>query len=170
LVLDIFGFIKPDVSWGDIAAIGGLIASPLIFYFGYAQTKKSEQIKIAREVMDRVDMKYQSLDNMGSKYLTTPKLETANKFKHAASVLFQEIQYFIHLLNMHEITDRGILAYSIPALQGCLYNWRSTLNSVKEQSFEGIPYDWTDELKDINVIEGDMKSWIKKYGFYTYRP
>ena len=50
LVIDIFGFaVKPEISIGDIVSIGALIASPLIFWLGYSRTRKSEQIKIARE-------------------------------------------------------------------------------------------------------------------------
>jgi hypothetical protein len=49
--LEIFGFtIKPEISIGDIAAVGALVASPLIFWFGYSRTRRSEQIKVAREI------------------------------------------------------------------------------------------------------------------------
>ena len=58
MAIEIFGFLfKPEISIGDIAAIVALIASPLLFWFGYSRTRKSEQIKIARELMDRTNIK-----------------------------------------------------------------------------------------------------------------
>jgi hypothetical protein len=50
---------------GDIVAIAALIASSLIFWIGYSRTRKSEQIKIAREHMDRLD-RYNDLEKESS--------------------------------------------------------------------------------------------------------
>ncbi len=35
------------ITLSDILAIGALVTSALLFWFGYARTRKSEQIKIA---------------------------------------------------------------------------------------------------------------------------
>ena len=52
---------KPEISISDIAAIAALISSALVFYFGYNRTRKSEQIKIARELMERIERKTQKV-------------------------------------------------------------------------------------------------------------
>jgi hypothetical protein len=51
---------------GDIVAIAALIASSLIFWIGYSRTRKSEQIKIAREHMDRLEDRYNDLEKESS--------------------------------------------------------------------------------------------------------
>jgi CHASE1-domain containing sensor protein len=47
-------------------SIAALISSALIFYFGYSQTKKSEQTKIAREIDDRIQTKSEKLEAINS--------------------------------------------------------------------------------------------------------
>ena len=37
------------------------LSSAVIFYFGYSQTSKSEQIKIVRDIMDRIGLKFKGL-------------------------------------------------------------------------------------------------------------
>ena len=47
MAMDFFG-----LQVGDIAATAALIASALTFSFGYAKTRKSEQLKISRDIVD----------------------------------------------------------------------------------------------------------------------
>jgi hypothetical protein len=42
------------IELGDWIAIGALIATPLIFWFGYVRTRKSEQFKIALDIMEKM--------------------------------------------------------------------------------------------------------------------
>lgn len=65
MAFEIFGFLfKPEISIGDITGIAALISSTLLFWFGYSRTRKSEQIKIAREQSDRVSTKKQQFDGL----------------------------------------------------------------------------------------------------------
>ena len=52
---------KKDIDVSGIAAVAALISSAVIFYFGYSQTSKSEQIKIVRDIMDRIGLKFKGL-------------------------------------------------------------------------------------------------------------
>jgi hypothetical protein len=56
MAIDIFGFaVKPELSIGDLAAIVALLVSSFTFYLSYTRSKKSEQIRISREIWDRID-------------------------------------------------------------------------------------------------------------------
>ena len=46
---------KPGISLGDTAAIGALIASPLIFWIGYRRTKKTEDIKTVSDLVNKIE-------------------------------------------------------------------------------------------------------------------
>lgn len=69
MAIEIFGFaVKPEISIGDIAAISALISSALIFWFGYSRTRRSEQVKVARDLMDRIELKLQQVKKFMESY------------------------------------------------------------------------------------------------------
>ena len=97
----------------DLAAIVALIASPLIFLVSYNRTRKSEQIKIAREFTDRIDAKRQKL--FGIRLSDTKVSEAkASEVLRVIADLLLDLEYFWALLKIHEIRDENILKVCIP--------------------------------------------------------
>ena len=118
MAIEIFGFaVKPEISIGDIAAIAALVSSALIFWFGYSRTRKSEQNKIARELMDRINTKQLRLfeDIWNRKPEPEGSQEVKSKWIEdlagAMEPLLSEIEYFTHLLKVKEIDDNEVIQY-----------------------------------------------------------
>jgi hypothetical protein len=115
MAIEIFGF-----TIGEIAAIAALIASPLIFLVGYNRTRKSEQIKIARDIADRIELKSQEASTFAAdNSLLWPSedasLEARSKTIYTYQILFSymlsEIEYFSHLMETKEIDDKILIDY-----------------------------------------------------------
>jgi hypothetical protein len=153
MVIEIFGFtIKPELSIGDIAAIGALIASPLIFYFGYSRTRKSEQIKIVRELIDRIEMKRKKLEDSAERLShSDPGDETSDISVLATTVnsafidLLLEIDYFFHLLRTHEIEDENTLHYSLPRVASTMSFYDYPLDLLRRKKL--LPPVATEAMK-----------------------
>lgn len=62
MAVEIFGStITDQISVGDVAAIGALIASPLIFWFGYRRTVRTEEIKTVSDIMNKTDKAFRTV-------------------------------------------------------------------------------------------------------------
>ena len=48
--IDLFGW-----TIGDIAAVGALIASPLIFWIGYRRSRRTEEVKTVNDQVGMID-------------------------------------------------------------------------------------------------------------------
>jgi hypothetical protein len=183
MAIEILSFtVKPEISIGDIAAIGALIASPLIFWFGYARTRKSEQIKIAREIMDRIDTKRQKLDQLpvlDMQGVVRGVPNTAEWYEQEIAVfkaiddivkaipdLFLEIEYFGYLLKTHEIEDENLLRYCIPKLAVAFLLMKEHLGALKgldkpfSTKIDSLSFSIWDRL---NEVKDTMKVWLDKY-------
>jgi hypothetical protein len=56
VAIELLGWtIKPDISIGDLAGIGALIASPLIFWAGYRRARRTEDIKTVSDLMNKIE-------------------------------------------------------------------------------------------------------------------
>jgi hypothetical protein len=121
MTFEIFGF-----SIGEIVAIGALIASTLIFWFGYSRTRKSEQIKIAREVMDNIERRRLTvidLFNTISTLIDENKdidEEIIKKIRLAVAEILEDIEYFTYLIENHEIEDKLVVKYYHPKIRRTL--------------------------------------------------
>jgi len=181
MAIEILGFtIKPELSIGDIAAIGALIASPLIFYFGYIRTRKSEQIETAREFMDRIYTKTQGIRELGKppaypgkgEYLEQHEREKPNinwikKYRQLLRQLLDEIEYFSYLVKKHEIEDKNILDYYAPKVYATLQSVEHGIQFLKEEEKNletlSLTHDdprlkelmalWKEKLKDETSID-----------------
>ena len=142
--LELFG-----IEIGDFLAIAALIVSALLFWFGYARTRKSEQIKIARDIMVRIETKTQKLmkiiEELMFKHQDTAAVEHVNKEKGGAfgslaypeefvklrecmeslHELLSEIEYFSHLVKSHEIDNKTTLKHFKPQVAFILSNYPS---------------------------------------------
>lgn len=168
MAIEIFGFIvKPEISISDIAAIGALIASPLIFWFGYSRTRRSEQIKIARGLMDRIDVKLQKLNEI---QLSDTQVSEAKTVEVLGAIrdLSLEIEYFSYLLKIHEIRDENILRYCIPRLHAGFMVAETYLEALKTRRIDTSPSATPDLDYYSRVLKGikiSMKGWLDKYKF-----
>ena len=151
MAIEIFGFLfKPEISIGDIAAIAALISSALIFWLGYSRTRKSEQIKIGREHMDRLDDRSSKL---GDKFKDLEsKLDSNNKsplkldlspfqktsfgpYDYLADIesIIREIEYFDQLVTSHEVWDKNVLSYYSPTMKDTINSIDTKLKNVDEK-------------------------------------
>jgi hypothetical protein len=165
MAIEILGFtLKSEISIGEILAFVALIASPLIFWFGYIRSRKSEQIKIAREVIDRIDVKSRRLSQ------TSPDKEEIKSIKSTHDVitiiydLLSEIEYFGYLLRIHEIRDENILKYYIPRVSWVFEVLGFYLNDIKGSSISHDTNVITEEfdmrLRNLRYL---MKDYFRKY-------
>ena len=134
MAFEIFGFLfKPEISIGDITGIAALISSTLLFWLGYSRTRKSEQIKIAREQSDRVSTKKQQFDGL---IKGMPKHSETDSVKYmwlsdiyrAISTFIAEIEYFTILVQRKEIEDSGVLPYHAMLMLNTLIDFKISLH------------------------------------------
>ena len=121
------GFELFGIELGDFVAITALIATALIFWFGYSRTRKSEQIKIASELHDKIYTEYlriRQLAKDNKPYNRT--LSDGDKknwykatFDERATLIRQSL-YFSYLVNVAEITDANVIKYYYPSMVGIL--------------------------------------------------
>jgi len=104
--------IKSEISISDIISNVtsiALISSALVFYFGYSQTSKSEQIKIAREATDRIETKRHELwivdDSTKDVTGQDIRFEIFREWLWKIGNTLYELQYFTHLVIKGEIKD-----------------------------------------------------------------
>src|SRR5689334_1699762 len=101
----------------DIAAIAAIISSAIIFYLGYNRKSKSEQIKISREVMDRINSKFRMFLETKPRHIRDADGKEIRITLNAITDVCSEIEFFdYYLLGMHEIKDRKIKDYCIPKI------------------------------------------------------
>jgi hypothetical protein len=111
--IEILGWtIKPEISIGDIAAIGALILAPVIFLIGFRHQKRSDQLRISRELMDRILARNERLDT----YLDSLKKDDAQEYsllKHLELIndVLQECQNFGYVIDSKEIDKPKIIKF-----------------------------------------------------------
>jgi len=90
--IEILGWsVKPEISI-DIAAVGALIASPLIFWIGYRRTKRTEEIKTVNDLINKMDRTYKT------RYLFFIKKPYSNDSREGQIQWFNEhIRYLVAL-------------------------------------------------------------------------
>jgi len=156
MAFEIFGF-----TVGDLAAIGALIASPLIFWFGYSRTRKSEQIKIARECMDRIKLKHQKFDEFDDKNPHPPVSDMdTRKFVELTEPIrdvLLEIEYFSYLVDKHEIGDKIVIRYYYTKVMPILGRMEHAINRFSQ-------YDPTLQVTNVTTLNEVLEKyyeWIK---------
>jgi hypothetical protein len=118
MAIDIFGFVvNAEISIGDIVAGLALVASPLIFWVGYRRTRKSEQIKIASELSDKIETAYTKALKFrtynpypasGSDDVKTTWFQQTVELDYAVE---RHIRYFSYLVDEKELEDRHVVNY-----------------------------------------------------------
>lgn len=148
---------------GDITGIAALIVSLSVFWFNRRRSRKSEQIKIARDLGERIEVKAAKLDQ---NWLSREGAEgnmTLDDFIDIRAQL-EDLKYFSYLVRVHEIVDKNTLRYYIPYLH---YQFRSVerfLFTTKNPD-GGVHHDLLDALND---IKNSIRPWLDKYSRAEY--
>lgn len=126
----VFPTMDPKMSYADIAAVIALFFSAFTLAFAVWQWHrrgKSEQIKVAKEIMDSLDTKRQKLNA----FLDRNPLFASNqqgdfplrKSEECVECLLEvlsEIEYFLYLIDKHEIEDKNLLDYYRPKVRNII--------------------------------------------------
>jgi hypothetical protein len=155
MAIEILGFVVKEISIGDIAAVAALIASAVTFWFGYIRTRRSEQIRIARDLMDRIQTKIDQYEKEETKRVRIVEREL---------LLFQltdDIDYFSYLIKRHEIVEKNVLDYYAPKLYQYLQSIKrnfTSLNQEKPGTNEDSRLDclisfWKDKLRERGILD-----------------
>src|SRR5215831_14744673 len=95
------------IEIGDYIAIAALISSAFIFYFGYGRTRKSEQIRIARDRLDTLNTCSQKVEDFFYNYISSShSLGEEDYFVQwllRVHALCTEIEYFRIMVARKEI-------------------------------------------------------------------
>lgn len=133
-----------DVDTLIIAGIA-VAATIITFVITYSRTRRSEQVKIVREIMFIMEMKYTKLREIRDKLPVFeseqpwPKVDIKLEEQaiRAMQDLLAEIDFIRHLLNEEEINDNVVLAYCIPRVRdmfASISNMNSLLNRYANPS------------------------------------
>lgn len=155
----------------DFVASVALIISIFTFYFGFSQTSKSEQVKIARELMDRINAKTQKLNEINlSRVGTHNGVEEdarvsaagASQVLSAVNDLVPEFDYFIHLFKLHVIRDKDIVKFHVHALLDGVHAAIRYLDVLKTRGINmgtATPPDVDGYLSIWKGLEDKLSSW-----------
>jgi phage shock protein A len=130
-----------------IVAIGALVASTITFVLTYSRARKSDQIKIARDHLDRLDKKNENLEEgfttlldkiskarAGALPAEQPPVSTRlEKYLEELDDIMHEIDYFDHLVTSHEVVDKNVLSYSAPSMTKTLQELITKLDNVQKE-------------------------------------
>lgn len=157
-------YIQPAIQ--TALSIAALISSALLFYFGRTRSRKSEEIKIARELGERIEEKIRRLDES-----RIPRITSDNQFREVVRPvleLYEELRYFSYLVQIHEISNENTLRYYIPRLDSWFRKAATRLSSIqiyttKEDPFLRLKVD--DYLGFLDDVRRSIKPWLDKYPF-----
>jgi hypothetical protein len=104
------------IELGDIVAIVALVVSAvvsaLLFYYGHTRGKKSEQIRIGREIWDRIETQYQIIkDWILEREAVHHEPQSRKELRRAIRSLRNELRYFVYLTEEGEMKERLVLEY-----------------------------------------------------------
>jgi hypothetical protein len=172
---------KVTLEVGDVVAIGALIASSLIFWFGYVRARKSEQIKIAREHMDRMNARCKDFEErfkkLEDKFKDGKEDFSPNRSQQNAADLKDyvenvddirhEIAYFDLLVMNHEILDKHVLSYYAPRITKVLTSMIAKLRHIEEMEREsnqrGVSQDIFSEVKKLmKYLDNKKDTWGRR--------
>jgi hypothetical protein len=146
MTLEIIGFtVKPEISIGDIAAIAALVASPLIFLFGYRRTRRSEEIRTAGDIMDKITVDYRELHEFDpeNRYPWGGSEEEQRKFirefTRYLGFILDNIIYLSHLKETKEIKNKKVVDYLSPRL-------------LKMLNYVDISYDFVEKTPQSKIM------------------
>lgn len=148
--------------------IGALTVSLFVFLFGYSRTRESEQIRIARDLMDRIVTKKKQKDAF-QEGQSEDQLETyplVYRLKDEDEVL-SECHYFGYLINRKVITDQKIIDYYTPSVLEIWFivgrRGQFIIDTMKSHKIENVYREQIDRhnnlVKSIQNFWNNTKYW-----------
>jgi hypothetical protein len=96
----------------DIVSLGvsiiSLLISTVIFYINHTRTKKSEEIRLSREIWDRIDAREDIIEKWT---VGDQSNESTMNMINAMDSLTNEINYFVYLMENGEINKSVVREY-----------------------------------------------------------
>jgi hypothetical protein len=111
--------VTEGITFGNIIAIGAAIAAVIAAVYSvrtYKHNKKSEQIRIAREEMDRISAKYEKLLEVKIESLVEEEVASPLLFLTLVEEIMKECRYFGYLVYKDVIVDDDIISYYKPEI------------------------------------------------------
>jgi hypothetical protein len=148
----------------DIVALGvsitALGVSIVTFYIGHTRAKKSEEIRMSREIWDRIDAQEKIIEKW-----TVADRNTENNMKmiNAMDSLTNEIDYFVYLVENGEINDSVVREYYRKRLLPIFM----TAKFIDKQNPESKDYSGTQKIleliKKYHKVTGKMEDYKKEF-------
>ena len=92
-----------------LAAAAAVIVSVALFYFGHRRSKKSEQIRISRDLWQDIRTQNRFIHEWPLK--NDQSADSLMKLISALESLEDDLRYFVHLIEIEEIKEPIILEY-----------------------------------------------------------
>jgi hypothetical protein len=97
--IDIFGLSTRD-----------FVAIIVTFYIGHTRSKKSEQIRVSREIWDRIDAQEEIFEKMTMEDMSS-SIDNRMKLIKAIDSLTNELDYFVYLVEKDDIKNSIVREY-----------------------------------------------------------
>ena len=104
MAINIFG-----TSISDFVAIIALAVPAILYFIGHTRSKKSEQIRISREVWSNIDAQETILEKMTMENLSSSS-DSRMKMIKTVDSLINELEYFV-FLTKSEMKDASVREY-----------------------------------------------------------
>jgi hypothetical protein len=155
----------------DIVAIVALVASAvvpaLLFYFGHTRSKKSEQIRISREIWDRIETQYHIIKTWTLlKEPVRQSMESRIGLKRARGTLRNELGYLVRLVEEDEIQEPFIFEYyqeklfDIHFIAKSIGKWYADIRGYREMQeiLELVKkyHELTDKIKEYEAEDSSI--------------
>lgn len=133
----------------DIVAVVALVVSTMslmISYISHAGIKKSEEIRISREIWDRIDAHEGIIEKWMEMIITGDHNKEDNmKMINAMDSLTNEVDYFVYLTENREINDSVVRDYYRKRLLPIF----RTAKSINKQYPQSADYSGTQKILDL---------------------
>ncbi|HZD35247.1 MAG TPA: hypothetical protein VE130_08595 [Nitrososphaeraceae archaeon] len=104
------------IDWLSLMTIGVAASAFIVSAFTYRRNKRSDQIKIAREQMDKINTKYERLLEVKIESLVEEEVTSPSVFLFHVEEVMKECRYFGYLVHKKIIVDDDIISYYEPEI------------------------------------------------------
>jgi hypothetical protein len=151
MAIDIYG-----IGLSDILAISALVVSMSLFYVGHTRSKKSDQIRISREIWDRIENQEHIIEGWT---IEDPVSRDEMKVVRAMNSLKNEMGYFVNLIEEGEIKEAFITEH----YRKKLFDIYGTMHYINKQYPDAKQYSATQEILDLIRRYHDLTGKMKEY-------
>lgn len=131
-----------------------------------SETRRSEQVKLVRELLDGIEMRVLRVDESIDKEPAS-KDEKLLEVYGAVYYLLQQTEYFSYLIESNEISDENILRFCVPLLHSAFIDLNIYIGRLQEL---GLGQEYKDALcKRLNDVKDPIEvKYLDKDVKYRY--